>query len=64
MQLPANTRERIADIRSTHKPTRVRSWGLFVRKVCRYCGQSWQCTQIVWAERVEAGQIEPAGWRP
>lgn len=57
VQLPAHTRERIGEIRATHKP--MRRW--FRKDVCKMCGQTWECTQIVWASDVEAGRRTPAG---
>lgn len=73
MELPAHTRERIAEIRKLHQPVGIRltrtgrfAWfrNLFARDACLLCRQPYPCRQREWADDVEAGRIEPAGWRP
>lgn len=70
MDLPAHTRERIAEIRDLHKPVRVwirtKAWGFIpwsrAADACIICRQPYECRQIRWADDVEAGRVSPAGW--
>jgi hypothetical protein len=68
MELPAHTRERIAEIEAIHRPTRV--WIRTARfpwlrpvDVCILCRQPYECDQREWAADVKAGRRSPAGWR-
>lgn len=72
MELPAITRERIAEIRTFHKPAGIKltrsgrfSWwrNLFPDRHCKMCGQPMKCTQLRWCDDVEAGRVAPAGFR-
>lgn len=65
-ELPAHTRERIAEIRALHTIERKRSRvGLGWRWLawCRLCCEVG-CRQLQWADDVEAGRRAPAGWMP
>ena len=72
VELPAVTRQRVAELRATHKPAGIKltragrfSWrNLFRDRRCHMCGQTTPCSQINWCDDVEAGLISPAGWRP
>jgi hypothetical protein len=65
MELPAHTRDRIAEIKALHVPDRIRVPGRWFKvDGCRYCRVRYPCLQRRWAARVEAGLIDPAGWRP
>lgn len=66
MELPAHTRERIAELRALHQP--VRKWiraRWFPRPVdvCILCRQTYPCRQINWCTDVESGVVAAAGWR-
>jgi hypothetical protein len=72
VDLPAHTRERIAELRALHKPPGIKltrrgrfAWirNLRVDRHCKMCGQRWPCRQLRWAADVEAGRVAPAGWR-
>lgn len=71
MNLPAHTRERIAEIRSLHipipvwVPTSILGWLPWMRRIeaCVLCRMTYPCGQINWADDVEAGRVSPAGWR-
>lgn len=72
MDLPAHTRERIAEHRALHGPVGIRltrtgrfSWwrNLLPDRHCRMCYQHLPCSELRWCDDVEAGRIEPAGWR-
>lgn len=63
--LPAQTRERIDEIRTFHVPAK-RSWWRLLRPVeCVMCGVPiGRCQQLKWAEQVASGERPPAGWIP
>lgn len=70
MDLPAHTRERIAELRALHQPPgikltrtgRFRWWAnLFPDHRCVLCLQQMPCSQIRWCDEVEAGRRPPAG---
>lgn len=72
MDLPAHTRERIAELRSLHGPAGIKltrrgrfAWWRNLRpdRRCRMCGQRLRCSQLRWCDDVEAGRVAPAGWR-
>lgn len=67
MDLPAHTRERIAEIEATHIATTV--WMRTARfpwlrrvDVCILCHQPYRCLQMKWAADVKARRRRPAGW--
>lgn len=68
MDLPAHTRERIAEIEATHIATtvwiRTPRFPWFRRiDVCILCRQPYECGQREWASDVKAGRRQWAGWR-
>jgi hypothetical protein len=66
MELPAHTRERIAEIRAIHVLERRRirvGMGYQIVDWCKYCC-GVGCRQRQWADDVEAGRRKPAGWMP
>ena len=64
MDLPAHTRERIAEIEALHKSVPIKVTGrLFRVDGCLLCRVPFPCSQARWAADVKSGRREPAGWR-